>query len=314
MPARSLTILLTDLVDYAGLFPPAKLGMGDAAAAFHRARIGVHEWMLGRFVCPVSRLRELSEHASAIMPGTNATSGYQEMLAGEPWRVSALIDGDIEASIDTIGAFNEYHDDPANGLAMIDMVELKPANVEAIDDALDALPEDLYPFFELPVNQDCRGFVAALAGEAAAAKIRTGGVAPNAFPTPQEVVAFLRACAAADVPFKATAGLHHPVRGSFRLTYEPASPCHTMYGFFNIFIAAALIRAKGLSETDAIDLLTEEDPAAFEFSNDLVVWKSHGLEAARLAAIRETFALSFGSCSFEEPAADLTRLGLLEPT
>ena len=42
------------------------------------------------------------------------------------------------------------------------------------------------------------------------AKLRTGGVVPEAFPKSLDIIRFVRTCAAANVPFKATAGLHHP--------------------------------------------------------------------------------------------------------
>src|SRR5262245_11487411 len=254
----SLRTLLTDLVDYAGLFPPAKLEMGPAVEAYNRCRVGEQEWMLGRFICPASRLGEFETHAAPLMPGTFATSGYREMSgAGEPWRVSALIDGGLERDLDAIDAFNHKHSTEENGLAEIDMIEVKVTDPNQIDSALDEIPEDLYPFFEFPVSAmagagDCRGFVAALAGNAAAAKIRTGGVVPGAFPMPAEVVAFIDACVAADVPFKATAGLHHPLRGNYRLTYAKDSPSCVMYGFLNIFLAACFVRIKGQNDDEAV--------------------------------------------------------------
>ena len=72
---RTLRTLMSDLIDYAGLFPPAKLDMGGAVEAFNRARMGENDWMLGRFVCPLSRLAEFEKAAVALLPGTAATSG-----------------------------------------------------------------------------------------------------------------------------------------------------------------------------------------------------------------------------------------------
>ena len=309
---RSIETLLTRLIDYAGLFPPAKLSMEQSVETFNRAKVGLHERVLGRFICPVSRLQEFSKHASAFLPGTFATSGYREHAEiGEPWRLSVLLDGSLEQDLDVVEGFNMHHSNEENGQAVIDAVEVKLADVQQIDVVLDELPEDLFPYFEFPVNADCRGFVAALAGSQAAAKIRTGGVTAGAFPTPQEVAQFIVACSGADVPFKATAGLHHPVRASHRLTYEKDSPSCVMHGFLNVFICAALVRMKGLDIERAEALLLEEDASSFVFSDDLVTWRGHGLDVMQLAEARERFALSFGSCSFDEPIADLKRLGLL---
>jgi hypothetical protein len=316
--SASIRTLLTDLVDYAGLFPPAKLEMQASVEAFNRSRVGPHEWMLGRFICPLARLEEFERCASPLLPGDFATSGYREMAgAGDPWRLSVLVEpgagGDIEPALDVIEAFNERHADPRQGEAVIDACEIKVSRPDEIDPILDQMVEDVYPYFEFPVTTDCRGFVAALSGSPAGAKIRTGGVVGTAFPTTSEVSAFIHACHAADVPFKATAGLHHPVRGHYRLTYDAGSPTHTMHGFVNLFLASALVRTRAIDPRVTESILREEDAANFRVGEQVLGWKDYLVEAAQVAKSREAFALSFGSCSFDEPVDDLTRLGWLSP-
>lgn len=316
MMPRALATLLTDLIDYAGLFPPAKLDMERSVESYMRALMSEQEFALGRFICPVARLGEFTKAASPLLPGTFATSGYREQSdVSTPWKLSVLIDAAspeaLQHELDAIDAFNLHHSQPDHGLAAIDAVEIKVTEVNQIDAILDDLPEDLLGYFEFPVNADCRGYVAALAGNNANAKIRTGGITPGAFPTPAEVAQFLVACARVDVPFKATAGLHHPVRSSNRLTYETNSPSCTMHGFLNVFIAAALIKAKSLDVERAEALLIDEHPTSFKFGNDFISWQGHGLELAQIARVRETFAMSFGSCSFDEPMTDLESMGLL---
>jgi hypothetical protein len=136
------------------------------------------------------------------------------------------------------------------------------------------------------------------------AKIRTGGITPDAFPAIDNVAEFLRACKAKGVAFKATAGLHHPLRCVKPLTYEPNAPLGTMHGFLNLFVAAAL-----LEHADAI--LAEEDPRAFAFDDDGASWRGHRVSTEGIIAMRRDFATSFGSCSFEEPIHDLKELGWL---
>jgi hypothetical protein len=300
------------MIDYAGLFPPAGLEMSAAVETYARHRQGEHEWMLGRFVCPVSRLDEFSRHAAALLPGTHATSGYRERIGvTEPWRLSALIDGPLDANLEAIERFNARHADPDQGLARVDWVELKPETVADIDPAIDHLPSSLYPFFEVPAGADPRGYIAALAGQNVGAKIRTGGVTASAFPAVEHLASFLLACHAADVPFKATAGLHHPVRGSYPLTYEPGSARCVMHGFLNLFFAATLVRAGRVEGRALTDLLGETDAGAFRLEPSGLRWRELSVDLPTLARARESFALSFGSCSFDEPVEDLRRAGVL---
>jgi hypothetical protein len=318
MPSHAIRTLLTDLIDYAGLFPPAKLDMAHAVEEYNRCRMGEREWMLQRFICPVSRLGEFARCAGPLMPGTAGTSGYREMAgAGEPWKLSVLLEpgpgNDIEQDLEAIAAFNDAHAEEQNGLAVIDTCEVRIAAPTDVDVILDQMLEDVSTFFEFPVTTDCRGFIAALSGSPAAAKIRTGGVVGNAFPTVAEVSAFLHACHGADVPFKATAGLHHPVRGTHRLTYEKESASCTMHGFVNLFVAACLVRSGKSDDRITQLVLKEEDPSAFRFSDQVLGWKDYLVETMMVARARETFALSFGSCSFEEPVHDLQRMGVLAP-
>jgi hypothetical protein len=121
------------------------------------------------------------------------------------------------------------------------------------------------------------------------AKIRTGG---DAVPSIEQVADFLRACKTAGVPFKATAGLHHPIKSG------------TIHGFVNVFLAAAMIN-------HAEEILREEDASAFTFTDENVSWRGYAISTEDLAKTRREFALSFGSCSFEEPIDDLKELGWL---
>ena len=149
-----------------------------------------------------------------------------------------------------------------------------------------------------------------MAGCGRRAKIRTGGETADKFPALENVVGFIRLCAAANVPFKATAGLHHPLRSVHRFTYQPDSPSGVMHGFVNIFLAAAFVRA-GMETKLAVQLLEEQSADAFHFSADGVDWRQHRLSQREIAAARRSFAVSFGSCSFTEPIDDLKSLRLL---
>lgn len=326
---RAIHAFLSGIVDYAGLFPPAKLDMQASARNYADYLRSPHSWMLGRFICPVSRLEEFRKATIDLLPRTAPPAPNQshaslipdthEHHANQPWPISAIIDGDLDENLDAIFAFNHEHSKPERGLAIIDAAEIKvPGDTPAaaavfIDDALDLIPEEIFPFFEIPTSPtaDFRGLVAALSGADAGAKIRTGGITPDAFPDARIVAEFIAACAASDVPFKATAGLHHPVRAEHPLTYEPNCPRGVMHGFINVFAAAAMLRARTIDAAMAADVIAETDPRAFKFSDDELRYRTVTINSDDLALTREIFALSFGSCSFTEPVDDLRTLGLI---
>ncbi|HEY9786539.1 MAG TPA: hypothetical protein V6D17_14115 [Candidatus Obscuribacterales bacterium] len=139
------------------------------------------------------------------------------------------------------------------------------------------------------------------------AKIRTGGVKPEAIPAPASVSSFILACADLRLPFKATAGLHHPVRAEHALTYEPVALRAVMHGFLNILMASSFAWH---GERDIEVIIGETDPSAFAF-DDKAHWRGKSLDAKQIREARKNFIHSIGSCSFEEPVTELQALGLL---
>ena len=295
-PAASLRTLLAGAIDYAGLFPPAKLGMRAAVEQYARHRRGEEAWALGRFVLPVARLGEL------------AAERRDAAVQDSPWRLSVLLGDDPTADAARIREFNDAH----GQVAVVDSAEAKvPAAGEGEVASLAAsIPPSLTLFIEIVVDRDISPLVRAIGSAGAGAKIRTGGVTAELFPSAANVIRFIRCCAEEDVPFKATAGLHHPMRGSYRLTYEPDAPSGMMYGFLNLLVASASIRA-GCSNEQAIAILTSEDAGAFRFDDDGVRWGDCALATRQLRDSRTRFVLSFGSCSYDEPLAGLRHLSLL---
>jgi len=114
------------------------------------------------------------------------------------------------------------------------------------------------------------------------------------------------------MPFKATAGLHHPFRAEYRLTYAPDSPRGTMFGFLNLFLAAAFVRL-GLDQRSAQGVLEEGSPEAFQIEDEAISWQGHRASLADLEQTRDQVLVSFGSCSFTEPLQELQALHLLHP-
>ncbi|HTT64039.1 MAG TPA: hypothetical protein VMG35_19445 [Bryobacteraceae bacterium] len=148
-------------------------------------------------------------------------------------------------------------------------------------------------------------------GDGAFAKVRTGGLTPEAIPSAAALADFLREAAARRIAFKATAGLHHPLRSERPLTYATGSPRATVHGFVNVFVAAAFAWQDAPRELIQ-DVLLDEDAGAFEFLDGELRWRGRSLRAAEVRSARRGFAHSFGSCSFAEPVADLRMPGWIQ--
>lgn len=294
-PKQSVRTLLAEIVDYAGLFPPTLLPMREAAANFASYRSGPHAWLLGRFVLPVARLSEFLEAAE------------EHFTPGDPWRLSVLAGEDIASTIREIKLFNTAN----GGRAVCDSLEAKANTVSKIENTVAALPEDLTAYFEISTGENFPDLLSTLAIKRQRAKLRTGGTTREDFPPTREIVRFVRTCMAANVPFKATAGLHHPIRCFRPLTYAADAPRGTMHGFLNVLLMTAFARESyrvALLE----ELMEEEFDEAFAFRDDAVEWRhEHVLTAEQLRFLRQKGMISFGSCSFTEPVEDLQSLGLL---
>jgi hypothetical protein len=258
--------LLERLIDHAALFPPASLDMPAAMAEDRRARASAEAWMLGRFICPASRLGELPDDAPAL---------------------SVVLDGG-EGDLETVAAAGRD-------------VELVEARIDPawIPDTQALVREKLpgvQAYWELAPDRGLRGAVAAVREAEAGAKIRCGG---ETVPPIEAVAAFVAACRDAGVRFKATAGLHHPIRLGER------------HGFLNLLAAAVFAHADGLGEEELARLLAEDDPAAFSVDAGGLSVHGRRAQAAAIGSARVELFVAYGSCSFAEPVEDLTTLGVL---
>ena len=288
----ALRALLTGVVDYAGLFPPAGLDMAVAVHNYAAYRAHDESWMLGRFVLPAARLDDVSAQLRAL--GDDA---------GSAWRLSALLGNDVEADIERVRAFDRQQ----RGRACVDSLEGKCDSVEAIRRTAAAAGRSFSVFAEIPIASDVESLIGAAKDAGINAKIRTGGVTADAFPPAAAVVRFIRCCLARQVRFKATAGLHHALRGDYRLTYAADAPTGPMFGFLNVLLAAGAMKA-GLSDAEAARLLDERDPRAFAITPDAIRWRGFALDEENARSLRDDVMVSFGSCSFLEPVDELRAL------
>lgn len=293
----SVRVAFASLVDYAGLFPPAKLSLPAAREEYLTARAGPHAWMLGRFIVPAADLAEPGEDFDApfsaiVDPGADALNELAA-IRGIVTRVEVL---EIPIA-QNISPFRDR-------LSRDEVLDLFGA-LEA-DLAVAGL-RDLPAYVEIPRAHGWYGelneMMSALSRIGLRAKLRCGGLTAQAFPSVEEVAGFIAAANVAGVAFKATAGLHHPVR------HRDATTGFEMHGFLNLLAAAAL--AGRLPSSRLCDVVAEEDPAAFGFDDAAFSWREERVSLAELQQTRAAGFVSYGSCSFAEPVDDLTALGML---
>lgn len=111
-------------------------------------------------------------------------------------------------------------------------------------------------------------------------KLRCGGPGVGDVPSDEQLGSALRYCADNDIAFKLTAGLHHAIRSD------------EGHGFLNVFAAVAA----AIAGADPEPVLAERDPARLDLKSP--------------DAVRGLFR-SIGTCSIDEPLADLRALGLI---
>lgn len=363
----SLRVLLHEIIDYAGLFPPARLEMQPALANYLRYHSGPHAWMLGRFVCPCTRLEELAGHyteATTSRTGLNQPRRqHSDELPADPsgLRLTVLgrggdtagtfLDG-LRADLNDIRALLER----CAGRAHVECYEARfPPEVlanhhtstitrfirSAGQSFVEAGVETMPAFFELPLSphveqrldalihqlpeagptgrppirqqrdvvsrpeEDTRRQPAPLGISPAGLKLRTGGTDAAAIPGARQVARVIVHCVKQGVPLKFTAGLHHPFR------HFDADLRAMTHGFLNVFVAAVLAQATALELDDVQAVLEEQDGREFRFDDQYLSWNEALASLDEIEGVRRRVAISFGSCSFDEPREGLAALGLL---
>ena len=84
-----------------------------------------------------------------------------------------------------------------------------------------------------------------------------------------------------------------------------------MHGFLNLFLMTGFVRKN--FKTDRLEQIMEEEfDEAFHFEEVGIRWREDNLlTLLEIDELRKHGIQGFGSCSFDEPVADLQSLGLL---
>lgn len=313
-----------NILDYAGMFPPAQLPLDASIRNYLQYRSEPESWLLARFICPAGRLHDLRPYVTKHVSGR---SPLRISVLGSGGDTAATfldnLNSDLEATADFRQEFGpavavecfEARIPAGNLLEPADLLTMISAAFAA--QGLTALPR----FFELPATANWPRIANALAtvhhsaspeGPGVAGgralnglKLRCGGSEPAAIPSAAQVATAIGACLSANVPLKFTAGLHQPVR------CVAAALGTRVHGFLNLFAAGILGASAELEYDDLVTIIEEEDVTQFSFSDDLFAWNGAEATVSEIAHARHRNVISFGSCSFDEPRDGLRELGYL---
>lgn len=315
---ETLQTFLSDVVDYAGYFPPSDLPLDDALHNYAAYRTGSDRWMLGRFVLFASQLDQISSQSerfeeqppfrfSVLGSSTDHEEDFLEMIRNVRSNCSRFVReyGDqvrIEYLETKIAGHPEYRQSPRRIRASIEQTvtafESRPGAPDTIFFETDIASTETWRN-HLETLTDALAMIGEtdLAGETGVEcgfKLRCGGEA--AVPSIRQVARTIATCHKKDIPMKCTAGLHHAIRGKDR--GEEARPHH---GYMNVIASSILCESEGFSPDELQEVLADTDADSFLFGESSFEWKDYQVERGDVETVRRVYLRSFGSCSFETP-------------
>lgn len=322
IPIKSVNSFCSGIIDYAGLFPPAKLDLKTAFENYIRYKNSNYCSILSRFIIPAGLLNELENLIDSlfanernillsVIPETgSAETSYYELLTNSLKAVrkfSIKFKESVNAEVFEIKIPAEviknhkesYTFEFSERVSDIVTQEISENSFIFLEGYLDgdwksSLKKIINGINEHNLNKPNTGF-----------KLRTGGVTPEMFPSSEQIAYSIKECIDRNVKMKCTAGLHHPFR---HYDYELRT---IMHGFINVFCAGLIAYRHNLSMNGMKEIINEIDGNKFVFSTDSFSWKDWKISIDEIELARNNIMLSFGSCSFDEPIADLKKLKLL---
>lgn len=315
----SLASFMHGLIDYAGLFPPAKLNLHDTLKNMLRGQKFTESWMISSLVLPVNQLDNLI--VTLIDLGEADAFFPISFVASRAESEKDFFDT-LNTDIKRIKEFFELH--PSFSVKAFEIAlptsichsgNTGDLSLFVKDTASILIEAKLNPFIEVAAGENwisaMHTTVSAISelnegsSDKASFKIRCGGIKPQMMPPSENIAHTILYCKEKNISLKATAGLHHPIK---HFNDELGG---IMHGFINVFGSAILTKVNDISFETLVKMLNDESENSFIFSGNTLSWKNFSVNSEEIKNYR-SFITSYGSCSFDEPIEDLQTLKLLK--
>jgi hypothetical protein len=279
--------LFENLIDDAAMFPPGNAAAGDAVTEHRRYRRSWFRSLIGPLVVPDQKLAELGRavrqaHEAGGDPDAMVVSVVNTSGAGGLLSLAGRQVPDVHIV--------------AVESALRDLDDLA-GNVARVISAAAELDDEVRVFVEIPYAPGWEEAVVEVEAAGLFGKIRTGGPDRSDTPPADQLARQLSVLVEADLPFKATAGLH---RALASVGPDPGRPRE--HGFLNLLLAVEAL-VDGASEAEAAVLLEPNDRTG-------LVDKIGSWTDAEASRARRRLR-SFGCCGVLDPVGDLVALGLV---
>lgn len=301
---------LNELIDYAGLFPPAKLELSRAIQNYSNYISSEHSWMLGPFVIPATILNRLQLYKNFFknkrllrlsVTGTKGISSknviqclkedYRNirefLIQNSTWSKIEKLEIPLppekpsKALLEKILSISqEINSDVFCEIPLVNLNNWKENLLETLDVIADFNS----------VNEVSIGV-----------KLRTGGIKAELIPKPEQVAKAIALSRDRELRMKFTAGLHYPVR-MFRNEVKTE-----MHGFLNVFMAGMLAYKFNFDEAQIEKILKDEYVNHFQIGKNRLSWQNYILFTDDIKRFRKKLC-SFGSCNFNEPKDELEQI------
>jgi len=314
---QSLNIFMHELLDYAGLFPPALLSLEESLENFVLYHEHKQKKWLGKFILPANKINDsililnkqnsfltLNKKAefSIILSSCETISEYSKTLSLDFTVLLNLLkhySKNIEIkSFEFLPPKEIFYSKKYDGLNYI---------LTHFYSFLDNAKLKAEVFIEITLSEDIESIVNIIKNyenkfnKKISIKMRTGGISPEQIPSSYEIANAISTYAASKTPLKATAGLHVPI---------PNFNNHvgtTLHGFLNVFSCMLLCYDQNLSVSIMEKLLLECKYINFKFTEKGLFVNNYFLDNKKILYLRQNYIKSFGTCSFIEPIEHLEK-------